>query len=413
LNTNVNSSPITILLVDDNPGDARLIQEMLAESSRNSQFMPVLQLIHSDRLTTGLARLAANDIDILLLDLSLPDSHGLETFHRAQAQGADIPIIVLTSLNDEMLAIKAVQSGAQDYLVKGQMDGNLLVRSIRYAIERHQSQLKLQSSEVFLRTIINHHADGIMLVGQDGVIKFVNPAAEALFGRKAPELLGQPFGFPVVTDSRTELDIINKEKGSIIVEMRAANMNWQSQPVFLASLRDVTNSKRVEEALRQSESLKSAILESALDCIITINHENEIIEFNPAAAETFSYARAEAVGKNITDLIYSVSTGEVYGQSLVSHLMTNQGAGFGKRIEGLARRADGSAFPVELAITPLHLENRPVFTAYVRDITERKRIEKASQELIQMKDEFVANISHQLRTPLFSVKGFLDLLIRE
>jgi len=127
----VNDKPIKVLLIEDNPGDARLIQEILNES-RNNMF----DLECFDKLSTGLESIAGEHIDIILSDLSLPDSQGLDTIVRVHSQASDVPIIVLTSLNDEDLAIMALQKGAQDYLVKGQVDSNLLVRSIKYAIER-------------------------------------------------------------------------------------------------------------------------------------------------------------------------------------------------------------------------------------------------------------------------------------
>ena len=129
----MNDKSIKSLLVEDNPGDARLIREMLTEE-RNILF----DLECVDRLSTGLEYLAARDIDVVMLDLSLPDSWGFDTFTKVHNQATEVPIIVLTSLDDELLALRAVREGAQDYLVKSQIDSNLLVRAIRYAIERKE-----------------------------------------------------------------------------------------------------------------------------------------------------------------------------------------------------------------------------------------------------------------------------------
>jgi diguanylate cyclase (GGDEF)-like protein len=131
--------PIHILLVEDNPGDAFLLQEALADVTR-AQF----NLIHVSRLGDALQQLEQELIDVILLDLSLPDSHGVDTFFTLHAHQAHIPIIVLTSLADEMHALRVVGSGGQDYLVKGQIDGQALMRTIRYAIERHRVQHQLQ-----------------------------------------------------------------------------------------------------------------------------------------------------------------------------------------------------------------------------------------------------------------------------
>jgi signal transduction histidine kinase len=126
---------IHILLVEDNPADARLLRESLAES-RAAPF----ELTHVERLDAALARLDAERFDVVLLDLSLPDSAGLDTLSRAHARFPGVPIVVLTGQADKELALEAIRQGAQDYLVKGQVDGNLLVRAIRYAIERKAAQ---------------------------------------------------------------------------------------------------------------------------------------------------------------------------------------------------------------------------------------------------------------------------------
>lgn len=128
---------IKVLLVEDNPGDARLIREMLNEV-REVTF----DVQRADRLSTSLERLAQGDIDVVLLDLSLPDSQGLETFARVYAQAPEVPVVLLTGLDDADLAVRAVREGAQDYLVKGQLDSGLLARAIRYAIERHRAQVE-------------------------------------------------------------------------------------------------------------------------------------------------------------------------------------------------------------------------------------------------------------------------------
>ena len=122
---------IRFLLIEDNPGDARLIKEMLADTGDRT-----VTLECADRLQPGIESLASGEIDGILLDLSLPDSHGFETFARTHSAAPDIPIIVLSGLDEEDLAVRAVREGAQDYLVKGEVDGNLLLRAMRYGIER-------------------------------------------------------------------------------------------------------------------------------------------------------------------------------------------------------------------------------------------------------------------------------------
>lgn len=144
--------PIRVLLIEDNPGDGRLIQEFLSETKDQPQKFD-LELI--DRLSDGLDRLQRGGVDIVLLDLSLPDSQGLETFRRARARAGGAPIVILSDLADDVLAMQAVREGAQDYLVKGSVRGHSLVRVIRYTIERRRAHGGLidQSSRVAGRVL--------------------------------------------------------------------------------------------------------------------------------------------------------------------------------------------------------------------------------------------------------------------
>jgi phosphoserine phosphatase RsbU/P len=135
-----------VLLIEDNAGDARLMQEMLAESGA----VP-FQLEWVDRLSKGLERLKSGDVHVVLLDLSLPDSQGWDTFSKVQAEAGRVPIVVLSGLDDEELAIKTVQAGAQDYLVKSRVDGHSLVRALRYAIERRWANEQLEIYARLLR----------------------------------------------------------------------------------------------------------------------------------------------------------------------------------------------------------------------------------------------------------------------
>ena len=137
---------IRVLLIEDNPGDIRLIQELLSEADTASFRIEV-----AERLSDGLEMLSDRIFDVVLLDLSLPDSSGLETLAEAHSRALQAAIIVLTGLDDEDLAVDAVRKGAQDYLVKGQIDENLLARAIRYAIERKRVEKEKKSLEAQLQ----------------------------------------------------------------------------------------------------------------------------------------------------------------------------------------------------------------------------------------------------------------------
>ena len=124
-----------ILLIEDSQADARLFQELLRDATSD-----LFEFEHVVTLSAGLERLSACGIDIILLDMSLPDGSGITNVSKICAVAPDIPVIVLTGLNDEEISLEAVREGAQDYLIKGQVDGNLLMHSMRYAIERKRAQ---------------------------------------------------------------------------------------------------------------------------------------------------------------------------------------------------------------------------------------------------------------------------------
>jgi len=152
----MNDTRIKILLIEDNPGDARLIEIMLSEAKGMT-----FDLTWVDSLPAGLTRLHSDPIDIILLDLGLPGSSGLDTLRCLLAQVQRVPtLVVLSGLSDENIAFQAVQSGAQDYLIKGQVDSALLVRSIRYAIERSQADEALRLAHVELeRRVVERTAE--------------------------------------------------------------------------------------------------------------------------------------------------------------------------------------------------------------------------------------------------------------
>ena len=129
-------------------------------------------------------------------------------------------------------------------------------------------------------------------------------------------------------------------------------------------------------ALKRSEVRKAAILDSALDCIVTVDHEGRVTEFNPAAERTFGYCRDEVVGKEMADVIIPLSLREKHRRGFARYLATGEGRMLGRRAEMTAVRADGSEFPVELAITRIPLDGPPSFTGYLRDITKRKQSEE-------------------------------------
>ncbi len=139
--------------------------------------------------------------------------------------------------------------------------------------------------------------------------------------------------------------------------------------------------RRAEEAVRQSEALRGAVLESALDCVITMNHEGRIVEFNRAAEQIFGYRRADVVGEHLVDLIVPPSLRKAHVEGLARYLKTGEAAVLGRRIELTAMRADRTEFPVEIAITRVGTQDPPMFAGYLRELTEQKRAAETIQRL--------------------------------
>ncbi|NQT25979.1 response regulator [candidate division KSB1 bacterium] len=158
---------IKILLIEDNPADARLLQETLSDVNQNESINTVFEIQCATRHVEGIEFLNEADYDIVLLDLSLPDSQGLETFTNTHRLFPDIPIIILSGLDDETVALQAVRSGAQDYLFKGEATGYLLLRAIRYAIERKRIVAELKTANKKLQELDHLKSDFLSTVSHE------------------------------------------------------------------------------------------------------------------------------------------------------------------------------------------------------------------------------------------------------
>ena len=160
--------PIKVLLVEDNLGDARLIREFLLEAIGESFDLKI-----ANKLFDGIKLLLASTFDVVLLDLSLPDSTGLDTLTKTNTSAPQVPIIVLTGLDDDTLAVEAVRGGAQDYLVKGQINAELLCRTIHYSIERKQAEEVI--AERYSREGYKDAAKLAIVTGVAIIAKALNP----------------------------------------------------------------------------------------------------------------------------------------------------------------------------------------------------------------------------------------------
>jgi diguanylate cyclase (GGDEF)-like protein/PAS domain S-box-containing protein len=184
----VSVNPITsVLLIEDNNGDARLLREMFRDGGAYNT-----KMTHVATMSAAETQLAVPVVDVILLDLGLPDAEGLGAVRRAHAAAPKIPLVVLTGLDDDAIALQALQEGAQDYLVKGQLDTRGLLRALRYAIERKTMEEALLAEKERAQTTLDSIGDAVICTDPRGSVTFLNVVAERMTGWSWKEANGRP-----------------------------------------------------------------------------------------------------------------------------------------------------------------------------------------------------------------------------
>lgn len=175
-----------------------------------------------------------------------------------------------------------------------------------------------------------------------------------------------------------------------------------------------TETKRIraEAAFHESEQRKAAVLDAALDCVVTADHRGRILDFNPAAERTFGRSREEVVGREISEMIIPERLRKRHRRGLVRYLETGEATVLGRRIEMPALHADGHEFPVELAINAIRIGGEPVFTAYLRDITERRESEERLRASLAEKDVLLREVHHRVKNNLQVISSLMNLEAR-
>ncbi len=268
-------------------------------------------------------------------------------------------------------------------------------------LQRRQREEQVTDQRELLHVTLASIGDAVIAADLHGHVTFMNAVAEELTGWASAEAEGTPLGaiFAIVNeDTRQPAQnpiakvlqegvVVGLANHTVLIardgterpidDLAAPIRNAAGELIGVVLVfRDVTAQRQSERALRTSEARKSAMLETALDCIITMDSEGRIVEFNPAAERTFGFQRDQVVGLVLGDVIIPPAFRERHREGLARYLATGEGRVLGRRIELAALRADGSEFPVEMAITRISMEGQPLFTAYLRDISEQKRAEQ-------------------------------------
>jgi PAS domain S-box-containing protein len=210
-----------LLLVEDDPGDARLLREMFSERDSGSQGT---ELTHVQSLRAAEEHLSEREVDIVLLDLGLPDAHGLTGVRRAQAVAPRVPLVVLTGLDDESLAAQALQEGAQDYLIKGQIEPRGLLRALRYAIERKIMEEALFAEKERAQVTLSSIGDGVVCADILGNITFLNLVAEKTTGWSLQEAAGRPMVEIFRTRDSADIEAADTTAAAAILQIRAMHL---------------------------------------------------------------------------------------------------------------------------------------------------------------------------------------------
>ena len=262
---------LQILLVEDNPGDELLIREMLIDTGLGD-----FSLLNADSLSEGLKQASKKNVDVVLLDLTLPDSRGLETFYRFHQHARQLPIIVLTGLDNQELALTAVEQGAQDYLSKNAIDSAVLERSILYALKRKELEEKMRLQA----TALEAAANAIYITDKDGKIEWSNPAFTHITGFTLEEVLGQTprvlksgqhsadfykkMWETILSGQVLRSELINRRKDGELVQIEQTITPFSGHKDhitnFVAIQQDITARKQIEDEnqsrLRELEALQ-------------------------------------------------------------------------------------------------------------------------------------------------------------
>jgi PAS domain S-box-containing protein len=380
------NEPLRILIVEDDIVDRKLLERLLSRSS-----LPVSEVKSEAYLDAALQVLAGDSFDIVLLDLGLPDSNGIESITKVQSIAPHVPIIVMSGLDDQNTAILAVQKGVQDYLIKGQVDSNLLMRSVRYAIERKKTEHELQSAEQRYRTIFENSAVAIMMVdGQERLVSW-NKFTEKLLSMTEADLHHCPVKslYPENEWERIrahnvrqkgmqhhlETKMVKKNGDIIDVDVSLSVLKDAGGNITgsIGVIRDVTERKIFEEALRRSEQRFRQVVDNAQEWIWEVDADGTYTYSSPMIEKILGYRTDEILGKkHFYDLFHPEDREQLKQLSFANFAKKNAFYEFKNR----NIHKDGHEVWLSTSGVPILDENQNLlgYRGVDIDITERKRI---------------------------------------
>lgn len=434
----MNPQPLQLLLVEDDPTDARAVREALQK-----ELDVPYQLIHAERLSEALNNLRQAPVDIVLLDLQLPDSQGLDGISQVRAVSATVPIVVLTASDDDGLAIQSLQLGAQDYLVKGyiQVYRNLLRRSVRYAIERGAAERELLQAHRHTEHVLSSITSLLIGVNENGFITHWNSVAESTFGADAQEMMGCSLSderirwetariLRALADCRlagqtTKIeDVIFKRTtgnegllGITITPMRDAQDHVEG---FLVLGADVTDRKLAQEALRESEARYRSVIAAMAEGVVLQDDEGRIRTCNKSAERILGLTTEALKDRTLWEAGWEAihEDGSPFPSEAHPTKMTLQTAKPCTNVVMGIHKPDRSLVWISVNSQPLFRPGNTKPSAVVTsfsEITDRKRAEAEQIQLQNQLDQaqkmetvgrFAGGIAHDFENFLQVILGF-------